>query len=843
MTAETRLSRLSTHIVPPDGPLDAKICFIGEAPGAEEDARLRPFIGAAGQFFDRCLSASGIARHSVLVTNIFSQRPPKNVIDYYYQDSKKTRLTWEGQEHLDQLRKWLEKLAVRPQRPNVLVALGDTAMRHLTGKSGITKWRGSVLPCVLAEGFKVYCSYHPSFVMRLINEPTESLQGEQKKQQQNAYALFMIDLDRIKQQAEFSELRYPERVFYINLSYEEILSKLESLYAFDTVACDIETIPTPNGPILWCIGFSPRPDYAFVVPILRSMRFAWSLEQEARLMQSISRVFLNPKVLKVFQGGLYDLSILGRYYSLRLAPNSYADTMFCHHATYPYLPKALRVQTSIYTWEPYYKDEGRLNFGSRTDESEFIYNCKDCCVTREIWPIVARNAQTEATWHGYERTISITPSLLAMAIRGVKIDTKKKEKLNEEFHKKALLFQQLVSTETGQDWNVNSSAQMQVLLYGLRSDGGLGLTPQYSRKTGRPTTDQDALKHLVKKYPQIKVLKHILNCRKFSKLASTYTDMIVDSDGRVHTSYGIVSTWRLSSSESPFGGGGNLQNIPVRSEEGKLIRELFIADEDKVLISCDLSQAEARVVAWEAGDMRQMELFQSGGDIHWENTKLLFSMDDKRDYIPTESFPDVVSGQLFTLKQLRDIGKTVVHAGNYGMGWAKLQMILAANGFFFEAASCKQLIMCHQANNPSILSWQQAIRDEVRSKRILISAFDRKREFFGRLNDSLYRSAYAFSPQNTVGELLQVAIQKVHANFGYIDILLNVHDELLCQTTPDRAPRAIEDLRSCMEIPLSVRDRTMPSIRRELIIPCDFKIGLSWGKATKDIDSFLKTLS
>jgi len=162
-----------------------------------------------------------------------------------------------------------------------------------------------------------------------------------------------------------------------------------------------------------------------------------------------------------------------------------------------------------------------------------------------------------------------------MMLRGVKIDLAKKATLSKEFSYRAEECRRRISEEVGDDYNPSSSAQMQVLFYASRVDGGLGLQPQYSPKTGRPSIDQDALLKLKKKHPQVKVINYLLEYRKFSKLASTYAEMVVDSDGRIHTSYGFVSTWRLSSSESPFGGGGNLQNIPVRSTEGKLIRALL----------------------------------------------------------------------------------------------------------------------------------------------------------------------------------------------------------------------------------------------------------------------------
>ena len=587
-------------------------------------------------------------------------------------------------------------------------------------------------------------------------------------------------------------------------------------------AVDIETLYGDKaGPIVWCIGFSPRPDFAFVVPLLRNFGFAWPLPQETYLIKLISKFFLNPRADKIFQNGLYDLSILGRYYGLRVADNTYQDTMYCHHASYPFLKKGLEVLASIYTWEPYYKDEGKVNMGKRSsDKAEFIYNGKDCCVTREIWDIVRRDAQQLGTWEGYQRSMSIMPSLLAMMIRGVKIDVEAKTRLGAQFEQKAKYHEQALWNLEGESVNLDSPLQLKKLLYYK-----YGLPEQYKGfgKHRKVTTDKDALQKLRRTNPNVEVLEHIIEHRKFGKLAGTYTSIEIEADGRIRTAYSLVSTWRLNSKESAFGGGGNLQNIPVRTEEGRLVRKLFIPDEGKVLLACDLSQAEARVVTWESEDLPKIEQFLAGLDVHWENARGLFSMPDTVPYNPKALWKDFFTRQSHTLKEYRDIGKTVVHAANYGMGPRMLQTILARQGFILEYGTCKDLLSAYLSKNPFLGSWHHGIREEIKSRRILVSSFGRKRMFLGRLNDNLWRAAYAFSPQNTVGEMLQVSIQRIWNECPYIDPLLNVHDEIVAQVYPEDIPRAMIDIRERMEIPLTIH-------HRELIIPCDFKTGLSWGQ-------------
>lgn len=821
--------RLKSNIVPPEGPLSSRICFIGQSPGAEEDQYLRPFIGPAGQLLNRCFKEVGIVRSEVLINNVFAQRPPKNNVKYFFSAYLKTP-TWEGQEHIDRLQRWLEKLLEQRQQtgegPNVLVALGVEALWVLTGRKRINKWRGSVLECTLVPGFKVYPTFHPSYVNRLMNEPEERLQGQKKTQKQNALPLFLHDLTRAQEQAKFPECYIPKRRFMISGTLEEYLEQIRDLNNAKVVAIDIETIRGEDGPIVWCIGFAPSPEWAFTIPIIKRGKLHWSSDEEALLWIEISKVFLNPSVTKVFQNGGYDLSILGRYYGLRVANGTLADTMWCHQATYPDLMKGLDVLASIYTWEPYYKDDGKYWDGRRiSDEAEFEYNARDCCVTREIWPVVQREAKIRRTWQNYQTHMKVFPSLLKMMIRGVRFDEETRQTLLLDFNQRVSEAKAVIDETAGMEINPGSSAQLQRLLYGM-----LGYEIQYHHKTKKPTTDKDALNKLKHKHPEDSILQALLDFRKFDKLRSTYAEMKVGGDGRVRTSYGFISTFRLSSSESHFGGGGNLQNIPVRTTEGKMIRKLFVPDPPQCFIACDLAQAEAREVAWLAGDLELIELFEGGWDVHFAEARNIFRIPEDIPYDPSYEFSSPIIGIPFTLKALRNIGKTVVHASNYGMGPRMLQTILARENVFLEFRVCKALLESAARARPLKVQWQASIREEIRLHRTLETPLGDLREFRGRLNDNLFRAAYAFKPQSTVGRLLELAIQDIHENIPYFDHLLNVHDEVVGQTTLEMVPQAMSAIKHSMEIPHEVNGK-------QLIIPADFKVGWSWGELTEVKDS------
>ncbi len=825
------MEHLKTNIVGPDGPLTSLLCFIGEAPGEEEDQASppKPFVGQAGRLHNRCLKTVGLLRGETLTRNVFSQRPPCNDAGYFFEDKKKTKLTWEGQEHVDELENWLKKLLrLRDETevgPNILVALGRVPMQILTGKKRITKWRGSVLPCILVPGFKVYCSFHPSYVNRMMNEKPEALQGQKKAQAMNALPLYLKDLQRAEIQGEFPDLRRSKRIFYIADTTRSVGQEFKNLEGEKEVSVDIETLRGPDGPILWKIGFSPRPDYAFTIPFIRKLRFHWSLPEEMWVLSLISKFFLS-RSKKIFQGGSFDLSILGRYYGLRLRDDTYEDTMLGHHASFPYLKKGLDTLCSIHTWEPYYKDEGKVWDGRRiSDEAEEIYNCKDCAVTREIFPPILKDMKELGTESGYRRTLFVFPSILYMQIKGVKINVEGKKDLTKSLEEKVLLAKTTLNFLAKKTINLNSPQQVSRLLY---SDFDMPI--QYDRKTKKPTTDKHALQSLLRKFTDITSEKHVLlktmiDYRKFEKLRSTYAEMEVDSDGRIHTSYGWITTWRLNSSESHFGKGGNLQNIPVRSEEGREIRKLFIPDLGMIFLARDYVQAEAMVVAWEARDTRLMELYLKGVDVHWERTKELFDLPESLEYDPKVLW--TVSGleNPMPLEWFRELTKKLVHGGNYKMGYHLQHSILVSEGIYVPLSFCKQQTNMFRIRNPLTVQWQNKVEEKIRRDRTLMTPLGRKREFRGRLSDDLVRSAIAFVPQSTVGEMCQLGTAGVYKTEKDFQPLLNIHDEVLgqCKNDEETIKRCDKALEKAMRIPLKIHGET-------LLIPSEGKVGSSWGE-------------
>jgi len=457
-------------------------------------------------------------------------------------------------------------------------------------------------------------------------------------------------------------------------------------------------------------------------------------------------------------------------------------------------------------------------------------------VTRELFPILEQESvQNETYYNGYARTMRNFPPLLYKQIKGVRVARQEKIKLAEEYGKRAKLASAKITALAGKTVNPDSPDQLARFLYGQ-----LGLPIQFNHKTKRPSTDKDSLNRLLRitkinKNLQAHEILNVLNeYKKLSKLNSTYLEMEVEDDDRVRTSYTWVSTYRLSSSQSHFGGGGNLQNIPARSLEGKAIRSLFLPDKGKLMVRGDLKQAEAQEVAYLAGDTRLIEFFQAGKDIHWLNAILVFSFPQDLVYEENEEISDVYTGELHKMKFYRRLAKTVVHAANYGMGPRMLQTILIREEVYLSEAVCKQLLHSYRNNNPLIVQWQNRTIEEVTATRVLTTPLGRRRYFRGRLGPNLFRSAIAFRPQSTVGELLQIADRSLWDNCPQIDSLLNVHDEIVGQCFPEDIKRVVLGMTSAMEIPHVVNSR-------ELTIPVEMKIGFSWEDCQEiNIQNFLE---
>ena len=788
------------------GPRDAKIVLVGEAPGANEEKMGKPFIGGSGELLDRMLAGVGIQRNECFVTNVCHQRPPDHEFEWFLKKANQLPLM----QGIIQLKKDIEAI-----KPNLVVAFGAQPLRFLTGKVSIEKWRGSILEGQLVPGQKVIGTFHPAYALRIWDYK----------------AVIELDLARCAKQAQFPEVIRPKREYFLDPDFVTRMKLYEEMYHAPWLSIDIECIEVSPG--VWelsCVGFSDRPDRAMVIPIRGPDDRAF-----------VAGLCTCP-AQKIFQNGSFDVTVLGQN---GITVTGFGDrdpdtgrplgwdTMLGHHSIYTEcagddevstltrkaggkkkqaaIMKGLAFQTSIYTEEPFYKDDGKLWKETGDIKTFWLYNGRDSCVTHEIKDVQAKEIVDFGVQQVIEHEMSLVRPLMSMTNRGILVNKDTHAKLKAKYEGEIKNLQGFLEGQVGGLANAKSPKQMQELLYSK-----LGLPVQTKRGTGRPTADKDAINALAAKYPH-PVLMSILEIRERRDLVERYLNTAYDADGRMRCSFDITGTrgGRLSSRASIFGSGTNLQNQP---EE---IREMYVPDAGYCFVYRDYSQAEARVVAYISRASGLIELFEDPTrDVHKENASRIFG-------VPVEKVTD----------EQRYNAKRGVHAFNYGM--EDDQFVRVVNqafrdtGYRMNHSTARRIREGYFMLYPEIKeNFWKGVERELRQSRILTNAFGRKRIFFGRWDEKLLRDAYSYRPQATVGDLCCKALVRCYyeIELGRPDLqahlLLNVHDSLLMQCPVEHAEEVARLMEECMRIPITIEGSTF-------FIPTDSKVGFNWANRPK----------
>lgn len=321
------------------GPSNARIAFVGEAPGEQEELIGLPFVGKSGQEFTSILQEVGIERSSCYLTNVLWSRPPGNKLETFLISKKDCPPGYSLPPvkqgfylhpsllpELERLQRELETL-----QPNLIVALGNTATWALLGSGKITSARGAISKSSLCPGLKVFPTYHPAAVLRNWSWRVVVLQ----------------DLIKAKREAEFPEIRRVERRILIDPDWTIIRDFIPHALAAKILSVDIETERRQ----ITSISFSPDPSYSLVIPFWDKRKpdySFWSLHNESLIWSFVDQILSKHKCV-LFQNGLYDTQYI---WKMGIAvPGFTEDTMLLHHSLYPELPKSLEFLGSIYSNE------------------------------------------------------------------------------------------------------------------------------------------------------------------------------------------------------------------------------------------------------------------------------------------------------------------------------------------------------------------------------------------------------------------------------------------------------------------------------------------------------------
>jgi len=556
----------------PIGPrFSPSIALVGEAPSREDVLQNHPFAGVTGAELDRLLFEAGISRAACYITYVYKELPPKDnkppfkpTITRLFRTSKKQGLLdgaslingrW-AMPLLQKARDSLHKELIEVN-PELIITLGDAALWAVAGESGITKWRGSQLHCLINElaAIPTLATYSPAAVVAKYDWRFPLLQDLKRATQWITDGLSLRD----------------DYIYHIRPSLPDALKFLHSIQKQldegpTLISVDIET----RHQMITCIGFATSSYEAMCIPITSVEKGSgyWSPEAEERLVLLMKKILEHPNACILGQNFSYDYYYLAMCWGIR--PRVTEDTMTKHHTIFCALPKNLGFLSSLYcAYHRYWKDEGKDFHNSiKTPEDEdkyWTYNCKDCVTTYEISeelePVLDATGQRDRYYEQMNRFLPIINTTL----RGVKQNLTLKKKyalalMDSYAEREKILYHML-----GQEINISSPKQMTTLFY---EDFALKVIK--NRKSGNATADADALQVIAKREPLLKpVCDLIEEMRSIGVFLSTFVNAALDPDGRIRCSYNLdgTTTFRFSSSKNPFGTGANLQNMPKGTEK------------------------------------------------------------------------------------------------------------------------------------------------------------------------------------------------------------------------------------------------------------------------------------
>jgi len=514
-------------------------------------------------------------------------------------------------------------------------------------------------------------------------------------------------------------------------------------------------------------------------------------------------------VLKILQNAKYDMKILAKY-GITLAPIddtmllSYAQHAGLHTHGMDKLADQYLNHTPIPIKSLLGSGKSMITFDRVPIDDAVPYAAEDADVTLRLWQILKPRLSAAQVTRVYEKLERpLVPVLAQMERTGIKVDRDTLSRMSNAFAQKMAGLEAEIHELAGQSFNVGSPAQLgEILFDNMGLEGG-----KKSAKTGKYSTGADVLEDLATEHD---LPARVLDWRQLSKLKSTYTDALQDhinpDTGRVHTSYSIAgaSTGRLASTDP------NLQNIPIRSEEGRRIREAFVADEGKVLVALDYSQIELRILAHIAGIDALKQAFKDGQDIHAITASQMFG-------VPLDEMTADVR------RQAKAINFGVIY-GISGFGLARNLRI--------PRADAQAFIDTYFERFPGIRTYMDDTVKFAKEHERVETLFGRKIHTpeinaKGPTAGFAKRAAINAPIQGTAADIIRRAMIRMPAAIAHLPakMLLQVHDELLFEVDEDAVDALTTVARDIME------GAADPVVHLDVKLSVDAGQGANWAQA------------
>lgn len=555
---------------------------------------------------------------------------------------------------------------------------------------------------------------------------------------------------------------------YQLIDNEDDMRKICSLFntkqilSLDTETTDINPI---NAELVG-LSFSVEEKQAFYVPI--------PAEREAaqKIVNIFKPIYENEDIVKVGQNIKYDLEVLS-HYGVQLKGQLF-DTMIAHYLIQPELHHNMDYMAEVYLGyqtihiEQLIGPKGKLqkNMRDLSPAEVYVYACEDADITLRLKNVLEpqlKEAEVEELF--YQIEMPLVPVLAKMEMNGVRIDTQSLKETSEIFTLRMHDLEQNIHRLAGKAFNISSPKQVGDILFGEMKI----IEKPKKTKTGQYVTSEEVLQQLRGKHP---IVADILDYRALKKLLGTYVDalpkLINPHTGHIHTSFNqtVTATGRLSSSDP------NLQNIPVRGEDGKEIRKCFIPEEGCEFFSADYSQIELRVMAHLSQDPNMMEAFREGYDIHAATAAKIYEK-------PVEEVT-------------RDERNKAKRA-NFGIIYG-ITIFGLADRLNIDRAEAKRLIDGYFEMFPRVRQYMEECKEAAR-KHGYVETFFHRRRYLPDINSNnatvrgfAERNAINAPIQGSAADIIKVAMVRIDQRFQREQIrskmILQVHDELNFSVLP-----------------------------------------------------------
>ena len=628
-----------------------------------------------------------------------------------------------------------------------------------------------------------------TFAKRILKKDKQ----EQKKQnlQLDLFAEFPTEG---KEEAEFSSfetLKTTHHEYKLIEKEDEIKQICDYFLTKEILSLDTETTSlSPIDAELVGLSFSVKENEAFYVPVPAD-------QDEARKIVDLLRpVYESEKILKVGQNLKYDYEVLMKY-GVRLAGKMF-DTMLAHYVIQPELRHNMDYLAEIYlNYKTIHIDEligpkgkNQKNMRDLRPQDVYEYAAEDADVTLKL----KNKLEGELKKYGaeelfYNIEMPLMPVLAEMEMNGVTIDTQSLADTSDVLTKRMEEVEKEIYELAGAPFNIASPRQVGEVLF----DKLQIVEKAKKTKTGQYVTNEEVLQSLKGKH---KIVEAILEHRGLKKLLGTYIDalpkLINARTGHIHTSFNqaTTATGRLSSSDP------NLQNIPVRGEEGKEIRKAFIPEPGCLFFSADYSQIELRVMAHLSGDENMIEAFREGHDIHAATAAKIYK----------EEMENVTRDQ-----------RTKAKRANFGIIYG-ITVFGLAERLEISRDEAKMLIEGYFETFPKVKEYMEKAKEQARNQGYVETQFHRRR-YLADINSAnatvrgfAERNAINAPIQGTAADIIKVAMIRIYNRFRAEGIrskmILQVHDELNFSVYPEEKEKVeqivLEEMQNAfpMQVPL-----------------------------------------